>query len=54
ASVTLVCLLDLDAGELPVRPNVVGATLALAPNERIKLSGPEPLALELQDLSTAL
>ncbi|NVL27979.1 bifunctional pyr operon transcriptional regulator/uracil phosphoribosyltransferase, partial [Pseudomonas syringae pv. actinidiae] len=30
------------------------ATLSLAPNERIKLSGPEPLALELQDLSTAL
>ena len=26
ASVTLVCLLDLDAGELPIRPNVVGAT----------------------------
>ncbi|MCD5995054.1 bifunctional pyr operon transcriptional regulator/uracil phosphoribosyltransferase PyrR [Pseudomonas sp. CDFA 602] len=54
ASVTLVCLLDLDAGELPIRPNVVGATLSLDPSERIKLSGPEPLALELQDLSTAL
>ncbi|MFJ4143426.1 bifunctional pyr operon transcriptional regulator/uracil phosphoribosyltransferase PyrR [Pseudomonas sp. NPDC089734] len=53
ASVTLVCLLDLDAGELPIRPDVVGATLALAPDERVKLTGPEPLALELQDLSTA-
>ncbi|KAA5829788.1 bifunctional pyr operon transcriptional regulator/uracil phosphoribosyltransferase PyrR [Pseudomonas chlororaphis] len=30
ASVTLVCLLDLDAAELPIRPNVVGATLSLA------------------------
>jgi pyrimidine operon attenuation protein/uracil phosphoribosyltransferase len=52
ASVTLVSLLDLDAGELPIRPNVVGATLSLAPNERVKLSGPTPLTLELQDLST--
>lgn len=51
ASVTLVCLLDLDAGELPIRPNVVGATLSLAAHERVKLSGPEPLTLELQDLS---
>ncbi|WP_268798446.1 bifunctional pyr operon transcriptional regulator/uracil phosphoribosyltransferase PyrR [Pseudomonas huanghezhanensis] len=52
ASVTLVSLLDLDAGELPIRPNVVGATLSLAAHERVKLSGPTPLTLELQDLST--
>lgn len=53
ASVTLVCLLDLDAGELPISPDVVGATLTLATNERVKLSGPAPLALDIQDLSTA-
>ncbi|MFK7702961.1 bifunctional pyr operon transcriptional regulator/uracil phosphoribosyltransferase PyrR [Pseudomonas caspiana] len=53
ASVTLVCLLDLDAGELPISPDVVGATLTLAANERVKLSGPAPLALDIQDLSTA-
>lgn len=53
ASVTLVCLLDLDAGELPISPDVVGATLTLAANERVKLSGPAPLALEIQDLSAA-
>ena len=51
ASVTLVCLLDLDAAELPIRPNVVGATLRLAAHERVKLSGPSPLQLELQDLA---
>ena len=51
ASVTLVSLLDLDAAELPIRPNVVGATLSLKPTERVKLSGPAPLTLELQDLS---
>ena len=50
ASVTLVCLLDLDARELPIRPDVVGATLSLAPHQRVKLLGPAPLALEYQDL----
>jgi pyrimidine operon attenuation protein/uracil phosphoribosyltransferase len=53
ASVTLVSLLDLDAGELPIRPNIVGATLSLAAHERVKLSGPSPLALERQDLASA-
>ncbi|MFJ3074072.1 MULTISPECIES: bifunctional pyr operon transcriptional regulator/uracil phosphoribosyltransferase PyrR [Pseudomonas] len=53
ASVTLVCLLDLDAGELPIRPNVLGATLSLAAHERVKLTGPAPLVLERQDLATA-
>ncbi|MEB5934493.1 bifunctional pyr operon transcriptional regulator/uracil phosphoribosyltransferase PyrR [Pseudomonas mosselii] len=53
ASVTLACLLDLDAGELPIRPNVVGATLSLAAHERVKLTGPTPLALERQDLAPA-
>jgi len=53
ASVTLVSLLDLDASELPIRPNVVGATLSLAPHERVKLTGPAPLALERQDLASA-
>jgi pyrimidine operon attenuation protein/uracil phosphoribosyltransferase len=53
ASVTLVSLLDLDAGELPIRPDVVGATLSLATHERVKLLGPAPLALERQDLASA-
>ncbi|WP_161865772.1 MULTISPECIES: bifunctional pyr operon transcriptional regulator/uracil phosphoribosyltransferase PyrR [Pseudomonas] len=51
ASVTLVSLLDLNARDLPIRPDVVGATLSLATNERVKLSGPTPLTLELQTLA---
>ena len=51
ASLTLVCLLDLDARELPIRPDVVGQTLSLAANERVKLTGPAPLALERQVLA---
>ena len=51
ASVTLVSLLDLDARELPIHADVLGATLALPPEQRVKLSGPAPLTLELQSLS---
>ncbi|MBB2493931.1 bifunctional pyr operon transcriptional regulator/uracil phosphoribosyltransferase PyrR [Aquipseudomonas ullengensis] len=53
ASVILVSLLDLNAHELPIQADVLGATLALAPNERVKLLGPTPLALELQTLSAS-
>lgn len=53
ASVTLVCLLDLNARELPIRPDVVGATLSLATHERVKLLGPAPLALERQVLAAS-
>ncbi|MGK9066844.1 bifunctional pyr operon transcriptional regulator/uracil phosphoribosyltransferase PyrR [Stutzerimonas chloritidismutans] len=53
ASVTLVCLLDLNARELPIRPDVVGATLSLAPEQRVKLLGPAPLTLEYQTLASA-
>jgi pyrimidine operon attenuation protein/uracil phosphoribosyltransferase len=51
ASVTLVSLLDLNARELPIRPDVVGATLSLGGEQRVKLSGPTPLTLELQTLA---
>ena len=51
ASVTLVCLLDLNAGELPIRPDVVGASLSLAASERVKLLGPTPLTLERQTIA---
>src|SRR5690554_60230 len=50
ASVTLVCLLDLNARELPIRPDIVGETLSLEQNQRVKLTGPEPLAIQLQTL----
>ena len=52
ASVTLVCLLDLDARELPIRPDVVGTTLFLPAGQRVKLTGPAPLTLELRCLDT--
>ncbi|TWI58402.1 pyrimidine operon attenuation protein/uracil phosphoribosyltransferase [Pseudomonas duriflava] len=53
ASVTLACLLDLEARELPIRPDIVGQILSLAPTERVKLLGPAPLAFERKDFSSA-
>ncbi|WP_036567243.1 bifunctional pyr operon transcriptional regulator/uracil phosphoribosyltransferase PyrR [Oceanospirillum beijerinckii] len=48
ASITLVTLLDLPGRELPIQPDLCAQTLNLAPGERIKLTGPENMALELQ------
>lgn len=47
-SVTLVTLIDLNARQLPIQADITGQSLALAPNERIKLLGPEPLSLEIR------
>ena len=46
-SVTLVVLVDLDARELPVAPDITGCRMALAGGQRLKLRGHEPLTLEL-------
>ncbi len=51
ASITLVCLLDLNARELPIRPDVVGEVLSLPENQRVKVQGPTPLTLELKTLA---
>ncbi len=47
ASVTLAVLADRGGHELPVRADVVGATVRLGPGEHLKLTGPDPLALEV-------
>ena len=49
ASVTLACLVDLGARELPIQPDVVGQRLELASHQRVKLRGPEPLRIELRE-----
>lgn len=47
ASVTLVCLFDIGRRELPVQPDILGQRLTLEPGQQLKISGPEPLALEV-------
>ncbi|GGC65511.1 bifunctional pyr operon transcriptional regulator/uracil phosphoribosyltransferase PyrR [Marinobacter halophilus] len=49
ASIILATLIDLGARELPIQPDVVGSSLALEAHQRIKLRGPEPLHIELQE-----
>ncbi len=48
ASVTLVVLVERDGRELPIQPDVLGQHVQLQAAESIKLTGPEPLALEVR------
>lgn len=50
ASVTLTTLFDLNANELPIKADIVGQQLELPPHQRIKLTGPQPLSLEIQHI----
>ncbi|MEK7758464.1 MAG: phosphoribosyltransferase family protein, partial [Pseudomonadota bacterium] len=52
ASVTLAVLIQRDGRELPVEAQVVGHHLKLKKNQHIKLLGPEPLKLEIQEAHT--
>ncbi len=46
ASILLATLVERSGRELPIEANVVGVKMELAPGEQVKLSGPDPLALE--------
>ncbi|UJJ30079.1 bifunctional pyr operon transcriptional regulator/uracil phosphoribosyltransferase PyrR [Halopseudomonas maritima] len=47
ASVTFATLIDVDARQLPIRADILGAGLALPAGQRVKLAGPSPLHLTL-------
>jgi len=47
ASITLAVLIDRCGRELPIQADIVGKTIQLGAGEHVKLSGPEPLALEI-------
>ena len=49
ASITLVALIDLNARELPIQPDIVGRQMTLSGNQKIKLKGPGVLALEVTE-----
>lgn len=49
ASIILATLVDLGARELPVQPDVTGRVLTLQSHQRVKLRGPDPLHIELQE-----
>ncbi|ABA56892.1 bifunctional pyr operon transcriptional regulator/uracil phosphoribosyltransferase PyrR [Nitrosococcus oceani] len=48
ASVTLAALVERAGRELPIQADVVGHHLDLAPNEQVKLTGPDPLQFSIQ------
>jgi len=48
AAVKLAVLVDRGARELPFAPDAVGLNIDLEPGRRIKLTGPEPLRLEMR------
>ncbi len=47
ASVTLGALVERSGREIPVQADAIGESLNLASHEYVKLSGPEPLSLEI-------
>lgn len=47
ASVTLGVLVERSGREIPVQADAIGESLSLADHEYVKLSGPEPLSLEI-------
>lgn len=50
-SILLAVLVDRGGRELPIEANVVGTRLSLAPQENVKLTGPQPLDLVVQKRS---
>lgn len=46
-SIHLVTLLDIGQRQLPIQADLVGTTLELPAGQKVKLSGPSPLALTL-------
>jgi len=47
ASITLVTLIERSGRELPIQADVIGLSPPLGLDDRIKLTGPDPLALEI-------
>lgn len=47
ASITLAVLIDREERDLPIRADIVGSTMQLAAGEHVKLTGPQPMKLEL-------
>ncbi|WP_404365838.1 bifunctional pyr operon transcriptional regulator/uracil phosphoribosyltransferase PyrR [Marinobacter sp.] len=54
ASIMLATLIDLGARELPIHPDAVGQKLTLDPHKRVKLTGPEPLQVEIRETGQSL
>lgn len=47
ASITLAILYDLGQHELPIAADIVGERVTLNPDQRVKLTGPQPLSVSI-------
>ena len=52
ASITLVCLVERSGRELPLQADIAGAHVNLKEGEHIKIHGPDPLAFEIQQVTS--
>jgi pyrimidine operon attenuation protein/uracil phosphoribosyltransferase len=51
--IVLAVLIERDGRQIPLNPDCVGARITLNANQRIKLTGPEPLDVHLETIDTA-
>ncbi len=51
--VVLAVLIERDGRQIPLCPDCAGANITLNADQRIKLTGPEPLAIHLQTIDSA-
>lgn len=51
--VVLAVLIERDGRQIPLNPDCVGARITLNADQRIKLTGPAPLAIHLQTMDAA-
>mgnify|MGYP003394768935 CR=1 FL=1 len=51
--VLLAVLIERDGKQIPISPDCVGANISLDAGQRLKLTGPDPLAIEIQSVNVA-
>ena len=51
--VVLAVLIERDGRQIPLCPDCIGASITLDAGQRIKLTGPDPLAIHLQTIDAA-
>ena len=51
--VVLAVLIERDGRQIPLCPDCIGVSITLNAGQRIKLTGPEPLAIHLQTIDAA-
>ncbi|MCK5889001.1 MAG: bifunctional pyr operon transcriptional regulator/uracil phosphoribosyltransferase PyrR [Methylococcales bacterium] len=50
--IVLAVLIERDGQEIPLKPNCAGCTFRMPAGQRLKLTGPEPLAIDIQSFSS--